>query len=64
MEKGYKKSSFNSRNSNNKCTERNGQKSNLCFICGLEDQFIKNCQKPDTSDKKTHWNTEKTKTHA
>ena len=63
-DKGNKKQTINSRNSNNKYTKHNGHIPNTYFRCGLEDNFITNCQKPETSDKKVHWNTEKSKTHA
>ena len=33
----------------------------MCLRCGLEDHFIVNFLKPDTSDKKVHWSTEKPK---
>ena len=56
-----KKSTLNSRNSKNKYTKHNGQKLNTYFRCGSEDHFIANFQKPDTSDNKVHWNTEKSK---
>ena len=42
-----------------KITER---KPDSCFRCGSEDHFITNFPKPDTSDNKVHWNTEKPKT--
>ena len=65
--KGNKKSHFSSRNSNtttnNKHTELNGWKPNTSFICVSEDHFIKNCSKPDTSEKKVHWNTTDTKNY-
>ena len=61
LQLGYKKLPFNPRNFNNKRNERNGQRPNTYFRCGLEDNFIANCQKPDTSDKKVHWNTKKLK---
>ena len=61
-DKVNKISTFNSRNSNNKYTEHNGHRSNTYFRCGVEDNFIANCQKPDNSDKKVHWNTENPKT--
>ena len=49
-------------NSNNNSNLLNGQKQNKCFRCGLEDHFIENVLKPDTSDKNVHWNTENPKT--
>ena len=64
MEKVYKKPPFNPQNSNNNINENNGRKPNTCFICVLEDHFIKKNTKPDTSDKKFPWNTEKPKTCA
>ena len=63
-EKGYKKPPFNPHNSNNNRNECNGRKPNTCFRCGSEDYFIKIFPKPDTSDNKVHWNTEKLKTCA
>ena len=36
----------------------------MCFRCILKDHFITNYPKPDTSEKKVHWNTEKPKTRA
>ena len=54
--KVHKISPFNSQNSNNKRNERNSQKPNTCFICGLEDHFIAKFPKPDTLEKKLHWN--------
>ena len=45
-----KKSPFNSWNSNIKWIEHNGQKINMCVRCGLDNYFIINCPKPDTSD--------------
>ena len=36
----------------------------MCFRCGLEDHLITNGLKPETLDKKLHWNTEKPKTRA
>ena len=60
-EKGYNKPPFNPRNYNNKRDERNSRKPNTCFRCGLEDHFIANCAKPDTSYNKFHWNMEKPK---
>ena len=60
-DKGHKKSPFNSRNSKNERTEKNGQKPNTCFRCGLEDHSIENCPKLDTSDNKFHRNTENPK---
>ena len=62
--KGNNKSTFNSRNSNNRHTEHNGQKPNTYFKCGLEDHFVANFQKPDTSDKKVNCNMENPKTSA
>ena len=56
--KGYKKLPLNPCNSNNKRNECNRQKPNTCFRGGSEDPFIANFPKPDTSDKKVHWNTE------
>ena len=58
----YKKPQFNPRNSNNNHNERNGRKPNTCFRCVSEDHFILNCKKPETSDKKVHWNIENPKT--
>ena len=49
-------SSFNLRNSNNKCTERNGRKPNTCFRSGLEDYFITIFLKPEASENNVHWN--------
>ena len=46
------KSPFNSCNSNNEHTEREGRKQNTCFGCGSEDPSIANIPKPDTSEKK------------
>ena len=62
--KGYKKPPFNPHKSNNKHTECNGQRTNICFRCGSEDHFIANFLRPDTSDKLFHWNTEKPKARA
>ena len=56
--KGYKKSPFNTQNSNNKHNERNGWNPNTCFRCGSEDHFISNCLKLDTLNKKVPWNME------
>ena len=61
---GYKKPPLNSRNSNNKHNERNGRKPNTCFSCGLEDHLFANIPKPETLDKKVHWNKENPKTCA
>ena len=36
--------------------EHNSWKPNTCFRCGLEDHFIAIFPKPDTSNKKVHWN--------
>ena len=36
----------------------------MCFRCGPEDHCIAIFPKPDTSDKKVHWNTENSKTCA
>ena len=55
--KGHKNLPFNSRNSNNNCTEHNGGKPNMCFRCGSEDHFISNFPKPDTTENKARWNT-------
>ena len=63
-DKGHNKSSFNSRNSNNKRTESKSQKPNMCFRCVLEDNCIANCLKQDTLENKVHWNTENPKTCA
>ena len=46
------------------CTKCDGWKLNTCFICRLEDYLIKDGLKPDTSDKKVHWNMENPKTCA
>ena len=62
--KGHNKSPLISRNSNNKCTECNSRKPNTCFKCGSEGHFFANFLKPDTSDKKAHWNKENPKTFA
>ena len=62
--KGNNKSTFNSRNSNNRHTEHNGQKPNTYFKCGLEDHFVANCQKPDTLENKVNWNMENPKNRA
>ena len=43
------------------CNERNGKISNTRFRCGSEDHSISNDPKSDTSDKKVHWNTDKSK---
>ena len=40
---------------------RNTRKPIMCFRCGSEKHFIANFPKPDTSDKKVHWNMEKPK---
>ena len=61
-EKGYKKTPFNPQNFNNNSNECNDRKPNTCFRCGSEDHFIANCPKPDTLNKKFHWNTENPKT--
>ena len=53
-----KKSLLNWQNSNNKSTEHNGQKHNTCLRCGLEDHFITNFPKLDTSENKVHRNTD------
>ena len=63
-EKIYNKPPFNPRNSNNKRNEFNGRKPNTCFRCVSQDHFIANIPKPDTSDKKVHWNMENPKTCA
>ena len=42
-------------------SEMNVTVKKTCFRCGLEDHFIANCPKPETSDKKVHWNTENPK---
>ena len=60
-EKGYNKPPFTPRNPNNKRNNSNGQKTNKCFRCGLESHFIDIFLKPDTSNKKFHWNTKKPK---
>ena len=60
-ENGYNKPPFYPRNPNNKHNEHNGWKPNTCFRCRSEDHFIANFLKPDTSNKKVHWNTEKPK---
>ena len=60
-EKGYKKPPFNSRNSNNKQNQLNYHKPNTCFRCGSEDNFIANCPRRVTWDKKVQWNTENPK---
>ena len=60
-QKGYKKPPFNPLNSNNKYNEHNGPKPNTCFRCGLEDHFIVKFSKPETSDRRFYWNTEKPK---
>ena len=52
------------RSSNNKHTECNNQKPDTCFRCGSEHRFITNYQKPNTSEKKVHQNTENPKTRA
>ena len=62
--KGNNKSTFNSRNSNNRHTEHNGQKPNTYFKCGLDDHFVANCQKPDTLENKVNWNMENPKNRA
>ena len=36
----------------------------MCLRCGSEDHFIANFPKPDTSEKKVHWNMENPKTRA
>ena len=61
---GYNKPPFNSRTFNNKRNEHNGHKLNVGYRCGLEDHFITNCLKMDTSDKKVHWSTKKPNTCA
>ena len=61
-EKGYNQPPFNQ--SNNKHNECNGSKTNTQFRCGSENHFIANFPKPDTLDKKVHWNKENTKTCA
>ena len=58
-ENGCNKTPLNSRNSNNERNECNGWKPNKCFRCGLEDNFILNCPRTDTSDNKVNKNTEK-----
>ena len=59
--KGNNKSPFNSRNSNNKCTECNSLKPNMCFRCELEDHLIANCPTPYTLENKVRWNMENNK---
>ena len=49
-DKVHRKLPFNSHYSNNKSTKRNGRKPNTCFKCVLEDHFIVNIRKTDTSD--------------
>ena len=40
------------------------RKNYTCFRCGSEDHFIAYFMRPDTSDKKIHWNTENPKNRA
>ena len=56
-EKGYNKPIFNPRNSTNRRNERNSQKPNTSFRCGLEEKFISNFPKPGTFDNKVQCNT-------
>ena len=63
-EKFHKKPPFSPCNYNNKSTKLNGQKPNMCFRCGLEDNFIAKFTKMDILDEKVHKNTKNPKTHA